>query len=46
MDFGFILIDIQTAGRDFARAESRDKGGFVNDGAARSVDDDDAVFHF
>lgn len=46
MDLGLFLEDVQPYGPDFAAVQGFDEGGFVHHGATRSVDDDDAVFHF
>ena len=45
MDLRFFFVDVETAGEDFAGVEGLDEGGFVDDGAAGGIDEDDAVFH-
>lgn len=45
VDLGLLLVDVQTGGVDLAAVEGGDQSGFVDDGPARGVDDDDAVFH-
>lgn len=45
MDLRFLLVDVQAHRGDGAVVEGGDEGGFVDDGPAGGVDDDDARFH-
>lgn len=45
VDFGFFLEDVEAAGEDFPTIERLDKRVFVHHGAARCVDDHDALLH-
>jgi len=45
VDLRFFLVDVQAHRGDGAVFEGGDEGGFVDDGPARRIDDDDARFH-
>lgn len=40
-----MFVHVQADGENFPGVECGDQGGFVNDGAPASIDDDDAGFH-